>query len=233
MVTPRESASVEDRNKLAAHCIWAGDSRAGKFFNFNVTLYHLLSRTCEASSLRKSLVKIKEAEVLLVKHNVVQFYVERHKTLNMPQYMSVYPHRDNIFEDMYFSFAYHLIMTDDADNDHFFPDFATKISNEASNKLDTETAKMFRTYFDSLVKISEKYDGLANDEDDEYGEFVCVLPSKLASGHIGKKSGINQLADLENMQMFVFREGWMVKNMHTAFDYIFNIQKKTQFVGRF
>ena len=28
------------------------------------------------------------------------------------------------------------------------------------------------------------------------------------------------------MQMFVFREGWMVKNMHTAFDYIFNTQKK-------
>ena len=44
----------------------------------------------------------------------------------------------------------------------------------------------------------------------------------------GRKLGINVLSNVSSLpfQTIVFRAGWMVKNLHSAFDYIFNSLKK-------
>ena len=50
---------------------------------------------------------------------------------------------------------------------------------------------------------------------------------KTAYSH-GRKLGINILSDDSSLpfQTIVFRAGWAVKNLHSAFDYIFNSHQK-------
>ena len=74
-----------------------------------------------------------------------------------------------------------------------------------------------------------------NDEDDEVNRAV-VLPLlgkvKALRAHAYKKAGANELADHLEFHTFVFRCGWMARNLHTAFDYIYNTQKKDSACAR-
>ena len=47
-----------------------------------------------------------------------------------------------------------------------------------------------------------------------------------------KKAGVNELADHLDFHTFLFRRGWMARNIHTAFDYIFNNEKKDSACGK-
>ena len=51
---------------------------------------------------------------------------------------------------------------------------------------------------------------------------------------MGRKLGVNVMADDGNLQFhsLVFRSGWQVKNMHSAFDYIFNTHRKDNFCAK-
>ena len=51
---------------------------------------------------------------------------------------------------------------------------------------------------------------------------------------MGKKTGVNKLADSEYLQFhqMVFRCGWATKNLHSAFDYIFNSPTKDSQCGK-
>ena len=44
----------------------------------------------------------------------------------------------------------------------------------------------------------------------------------------GRKLGVNVLSNISSLpfHVIVFRAGWVVKNLHSAFDYIFNSQHK-------
>ena len=184
--------------------------------NFNINLFHFTSRTCEAAGLRKSQVTLIEDEELNYKNNVMHFYIERHKTDNLPVRMAAFPHRDTLLQDHIFSESYDRLMNNaKCGEDYLFPDFQKRLRNK-DEKMDTETAKLFKTYYEHLVKISKKYENQAID--DEYGEHYFVLPAKY-TGHTPKKSGVNMLADHLHLQVFVFRAGWLAKTMHTAFDY--------------
>ena len=58
--------------------------------------------------------------------------------------------------------------------------------------------------------------------------------SKNSTSHShGKKKGVNVLADDSGLPFhtIVFRAGWLAKNLHTAFDYIFNSVKKDDSCG--
>ena len=60
--------------------------------------------------------------------------------------------------------------------------------------------------------------------------MVC-LPSQFR-GHGNKKRTVNKLSEALEIQVFSFRCGWMVRNMHSAFDYIFNTIKKDAKCGK-
>ena len=51
---------------------------------------------------------------------------------------------------------------------------------------------------------------------------------------MGKKTGVNKLADSDFLQFhqMVFRCGWATKNLHSAFDYIFNSPSKDSQCGK-
>ena len=188
----------------------------------NTNLYNIVSRTCEAAGLRKTHISVKRCEEFMYPHDVPSFQVERHKTLSMTTDMCFYPHRDSMLQDLFFSLAYQMIMNETGEELYLYPQFADKINNLQTKDLDTATAKVFRQYYESIEALGKRYDNLG---DEDYGEHFIALPAKY-SGHTPKKSGVNMLADHLNIQVFVFRAGWMVKNVHSAFDYIFNSTKK-------
>ena len=195
----------------------------------NNTLYAMSSRTCEAAGLRKDQVKLKSEEMFMVKYLVPSVSVERHKTLSHKMDMCFYPHRDSMLQDMLFSLGYHLVLNEHSGGDeYFFPDFAAKINNN-KKELDTATGRLFQQYYESIMSIVDRYQDEM--DPDEFEEYVFLVPSKY-SGHTPKKSSVNKLADNLNIQIFVFRAGWMVKNMHTAFDYIVNTKKKDELCGK-
>ena len=70
-----------------------------------------------------------------------------------------------------------------------------------------------------------------NDDNEDIGERVVVLPIKVKA-HSFKKSGVNDLADHLQFHTFLFRCGWMARNLHTAFDYIFNNERKDVACGK-
>ena len=66
-------------------------------------------------------------------------------------------------------------------------------------------------------------------EDDTYDIFEKNEKKRKKTSHShGRKLGINVLSDVSSLpfQVIVFRAGWMVKNLHSAFDYIFNSTQK-------
>ena len=214
---------------LAKYCIWDGTPKGATFMSMNNTLYTMVSRTCEAAGLRKDQVTMKMEEEFMFRHEVPCFSVERHKTLSHQQDMSFYPHRDSMLQDMVFALGYHLVMNDDCGKEAlFYPAFASKLKND-KNELDTATARLFQQYYDSITSIVKRYEDLM--EDDEFGEHSFVAPAKY-SGHTPKKCGVNKLADFLHIQIFVFRAGWMVKNMHSAFDYILNSKQKDRLCAK-
>ena len=72
------------------------------------------------------------------------------------------------------------------------------------------------------------------DSQDEHVVVIpegAMLPEKMGS-HGHKKAAVNTLAENLNFQTFVFRCGWMVRNFHSAFDYIFNSTRKDLQCGK-
>ena len=51
------------------------------------------------------------------------------------------------------------------------------------------------------------------------------------AGHTNKKTGVNFVAEMLEIQMFCFRAGWQLAAAHSAFDYIFNTTKKDKVCG--
>ena len=57
---------------------------------------------------------------------------------------------------------------------------------------------------------------------------------KASSYSFGRKLGVNKLSDKSSLpfHMIVFRAGWLAKNLHSAFDYIFNSMLKDEKCGK-
>ena len=79
-----------------------------------------------------------------------------------------------------------------------------------------------------IVNFSFLY--LVKDDDVEDYEIFMNKDTnrKKTSYSYGRKLGINVLSNVSALpfQVIVFRAGWMVKNLHSAFDYIFNSKKR-------
>ena len=82
--------------------------------------------------------------------------------------------------------------------------------------------------FTSAVKSQER---TSTDDMEDEGTWTVVLPVKIQA-HSMKKAGVNELVDSLDFHTFLFRCGWMVRNLHTAFDYIFNNEKKDSVCGK-
>ena len=62
MVVQREMATGEEREGVGKMCFWVGDSKSAKLFSMSTLMYHLVSRSIEASSLQKSRIEVVQRE---------------------------------------------------------------------------------------------------------------------------------------------------------------------------
>ena len=78
-----------------------------------------------------------------------------------------------------------------------------------------------------LLLNHHSYEGLSDNETFKVFEENSNKRRKTAYSR-DRKSGINILSDDSSLpfQTIVFRAGWAVKNLHSAFDYIFNSHQK-------
>ena len=73
-------ASEEEREAMAAMCIWVGDTKAAKLFSMSTLMYHLVARSIEAASLRKSRIGLVRKEESGNKYSILNIGMERTKT---------------------------------------------------------------------------------------------------------------------------------------------------------
>ena len=112
LINPKQFASEEDHEMIGKHCIWDATGRGARFLCFNNLLFHLASRTCESASLLKSETKVKPVEEFNFPYNVIEFYIERHKTQSLPTDSTTYPHRDTMLQDVAWTMGYHSILNE-------------------------------------------------------------------------------------------------------------------------
>lgn len=158
-------------------------------------------------------------------------FVDRTKIGEMPKPVRTYPHRETCLECHVFSIAYDSIVSKNScsvDSIYLFPDFAKVIGKYG--QVDSNTLKIYKKYGDTLKKVAVNYGDFVGEEQEE-GEFIAVLPKKFNSHGI-KKNAVNFLSENSEFQVFVFSCGWMVKNIHSAFDYIFQSMKKDNICGK-
>ena len=165
VVNSHEAASTEELELLSISCIWQGSSKMADFFALNRALYHLVARCCEGSSLKKSMLAVKEIKEGVTTYNCLNFTVDRNKTEKY-QDLVVYSHRDSFLQCLYFALAYKLIM-DNGEQDELFPRFYSHIKKEeSSTKIDSSTSRVFSEYYNDLASLSETFDVSFGDEDE-------------------------------------------------------------------
>ena len=190
-------------------------------------MYHLVARCCEGACQWKKSIKTQRKTENNVEFDILTFEVNRHKTQSMGKH-AVYPHRDKMLWDAYFGLAIQLI-TDTEEHEHLFHDFAKKNLSTTKNK-DSNSSALWSHYFSEIKKVTQKY---PDDPDNTHYESAKMDKKQSAYSH-GRKKGINIMADDCHLQFqsLAFRSGWQVKNMHSAFDYIFNSAKKDNFCAK-
>ena len=164
---------------------------------------------------------------------VMGTHITRSKIQNKAMIMRTYPEREEFLLDYHFAIAYSIILNKNSnpETDFLFPDFEEKVNYGvgATRKTKTETSDLYRAYADQLIKIADKYGSVVMEDDDEFDEddkkyIVCV--PKQYRGYGGRKKAANTMSDFLDFHIWSFRMGWMVRNMHSAFDYLFNSASK-------
>ena len=232
MNNPKKMISDNHRKGLSKVCIWNGDAKSALFMAFNASLYTFAARTVESSALKKSMMTVKTEVNNQRQMPVLTTLISRTKTrINFKETRS-YPSREEFLLDYHFALAYSLICNKHrhCDNDYIFPDFEAEINYEKSEaKMDSQTSLLYKRYADTLIQCAKKYGSAVCTDDDEFQEedLDCLvsLPSQFR-GHGNKKRAVNKLAESLEIQIFSFRCGWMVRNWHSAFDYLFGTNKK-------
>ena len=156
LVNQRAMATEDERAALATMCLWQGDVKSAKLFAMSTLMYHLVARSIEASSLRKSRLKKRQQEEMGNKYDILEIDLERTKTNTPTAPHFLYPHRDTLVFDAYFALAYILVMDERTDRDFIFPDFADKITTSEGD-INSKTANLFNSYAEWMSELSYDY----------------------------------------------------------------------------
>ena len=232
MNNPKKMISDNHRKGICKICIWNGNTKSATFMAFNASLYTFAARTVESSALRKSMMNIKSEVNEQRNMPVLSTKICRTKTGVSYKDIRSYPCRDDFLLDYHFALAYCLILNKHTfrNKDFIFPDFERELNYEKSDaKKDSQTSLLYKRYSECLIECSKEYGNTVCTDDDEFREeYLDCLVTLLSvlRGHGNKKRAVNKLAENLEMQIFSFRCGWLVQNLHTVFDYLFGTNKK-------
>ena len=205
LTNPHVASSRQDRDAIATGCIWMNSPRAAEFWHLNNTMTQFSGRGSEVALNRRSHLTTTEVNELHFHYEVIQSYLKRQK-FGEESHVPVYPQRDSIHQDYYFSLIYRIVMLDD-NNDFIFPEFANKAAKQSDSKSDSKVSGLWTTYFNEL-----------------YRSFKCLSErmNEHLTSHHGKKGSNQLMAETPSVSGLaqIFRSGWELRAFHSVFDYV-------------
>ena len=106
MTEGKTSSTREDREAMATGCIWLGTAESAEFWHLLNTSFHLSGRGSEVPE-SITVVEVNEG---VYRYEILQTDVQRQKDGPFHS-IPIYPHRDGVLEDFYFSMIY-LVVTE-------------------------------------------------------------------------------------------------------------------------
>jgi hypothetical protein len=217
MTEGKISSTREDREAMATGCIWLGDAKSAEFWHLLNTSYHCSGRGSEVSLITPEGTTVAEVNEDVYQYSVLQTDVQRQKDGPF-QSLSIYPHRDGVLEDFYFSLIYLIVMVG-CGNEYVFPSFSEAALKTKSNKSDSKVSSLWTDLFDKLRNTFETLSDRINEK---------------LSSHCNKKGSNQVMADspLVSGLAQIFRTGWELRGCDTLFEYICGSSVMSQQAGK-
>ncbi|CAB9530201.1 hypothetical protein SEMRO_2786_G337030.1 [Seminavis robusta] len=115
LVNGHEGSSDDDRVAIGTACIWVGDQRSAQFLAFDVTKYYAAGRCREISLLEVKHLTLKQMDENGRTFHVLPVKVDRDKQGGSQILPLFRPHWDHMQQDVYFAFAYNLLVNSSVD----------------------------------------------------------------------------------------------------------------------
>ena len=150
----KETATTEDRQNLNKVLIWNGTSDSADFLHLCNTCQSVAGRGSDVGALEKKDISVisRSDPNDLSQYEVIGLDVNRIKTSNQKIHQ-IFPHRDHMELDDYFSQSYALIMGNvSMSGTHLFPRFAEKLFNK-DGKVSSKVSTFFNKCLDEAWQI--------------------------------------------------------------------------------
>lgn len=253
MSEEKETATTEDRTSLASLCIWEGSEQGAEMHHFCNTGVTLAGRGSDIADSEPNHLFTRKKDVGISSFHLLGQHVTRFKTTTMCEHVS-HPHRDNFLLCYYFSLAYNFVMCSERIfcTGKLFPDFAKKVTFK-NGQMESKVSGHFNNLIDAFWNIM--FDHFGDDDADsthEDEEFNCAAGTpahfrtsmanstmKDSKGNIKstkrshslKRHAVGKLQEHLPPHSFVNRCGFVMKNMHTIFDYFVNSENQDEKAG--
>ena len=195
----------KDREAMSTACVWLGTPEFAEFWHLLNTSCHCSGRGSEASLITSRGTKTVEVNKFTYDYEVLAVDIQRQKDGPF-QTLPIYPHRDGIFEDFYFSLI-HLIVINGCNHEHTFPNFSKAALKTKAGKCDSGVSREWTKLFDELCNTFEV---LADETNEELTSHCNGSGSNQVMAESSSLTGFAQM----------FRTGWTVCSIHSVFDYI-------------
>jgi len=203
-VEGNESSTREDREWMATGCIWDGTAETAEFWHLLNTSYHCSGRCSEVSLVKPEDIRALEVNDVINQYDILQSDVQRQKDGPL-QSIAIYPHRDGVLEDYYFSLIYLIVMAG-CNNRFMLPTFSTAASKTKSGKSNSQVSSLWSALFDD---IRNKFESLST-----------KINSNLSS-HCNRGGSNQVVVETPGLSLAaVFRTGWANRGRDTLWEYI-------------
>lgn len=205
MVQGKESSTREDREAMATGCIWHGTAETAEYWHLLNTSYHCSGRGSEVSLVTPEGTSVVEVNEDVYQYHVLQTNIQRQKDGPF-QSIPIYPHRDGVLEDFYFSLIYLVVMVG-CGNEYVFPTFSNAALKTKSGKSDSQVSTLWANLFDEVRNTFETLGDRINEK---------------LSSHCNKKGSNQVMAETNSVSGLaqIFRTGWELRGCDTLFEYI-------------
>lgn len=205
VTNPQVPSSDKDRDAIAFYSLVFGTAPFAEFWQINNSLFHLSGRITEVACLRVSDISIRRVDEGSYSYDILQCHLKRFKNGKL-QELPLFPHRDCLLQDFYFSLLYHVVMNN-ISGTFICPSYADVTLQGKKEVCESQASQYWSSDYVTLKAISN------------VSHFQ--LNEKLTSHH-GKKGSNQKMAESSTISGIpqIFRSGWTVNNIHTLFDYV-------------
>ena len=202
----------------------------------------MLGRATETACIRLSDMSLESPPEFGIDENrlkqILSVKLQRHKTANSDvQSIAIFPACSSLFQDFYFSLAYHFVMIDGIPSSaYLFPEYASK-ANADKERVQSKVPVFFGNMVDEITKsASNLFESVSSSSTTStYAKLAEGINKGInISSHSNRRFSVESLTSFPGLPIpaISFRAGWMMKNVHTLFDYISPRDSDDRKVGR-